>query len=117
MLIESNAGLFGNDCCRLYGRTGFGELAEIAGGDNLVRDTMPANGAESSIENILHLNPQFYVLTGADWKQYNRRSEAVTLRVRRTGRTGAQRDECADEPPGISFAGGGEIAACDGGLP
>lgn len=79
VLIESNAGLFGNDCCRLYGRTGFGELAEIAGGDNLVRDTMPANGAESSIENILHLNPQFYVLTGADWKQYNRRSEAVTL--------------------------------------
>ncbi|MGJ7067248.1 ABC transporter substrate-binding protein [Morganella morganii] len=79
VLIESSAGIFGNDCCRLYGRTGFGELADIAGGDNLVRDTIPANGAESSIENILHLNPQFYVLTGADWKQYNRRSEAVTL--------------------------------------
>lgn len=79
VLIESNAGLFGNECCKLYGRTGFGELAALAGGNNLVSGSIPANGAESSVENILHLNPQFYVLTGADWKQYNRRSEAVSL--------------------------------------
>ena len=62
---------------------------------------MPANGAESSIENILHLNPQFYVLTGADWKQYNRRSEAVTLgTAHRQNRR--KSDECADEPPGLA---------------
>ncbi|WP_375083680.1 ABC transporter substrate-binding protein [Providencia sp. SKLX074055] len=79
ILIEANAGLFGDSCCQLYGRSGYGELASLAGGNNLVADNFPAKGAESSIENIITLNPEFYLLTGADWHNFNRRSLAVSL--------------------------------------
>lgn len=79
VLIEANAGLFTDSCCQLYGRSGFGVLASLAGGKNLVEDSFPAKGAESSIENIISLNPDFYLLTGADWQNFNRRSTAVKL--------------------------------------
>lgn len=82
ILIEANAGLFGDSCCQLYGRSGYGELASLAGGNNLVADNFPAKGAESSIENIITLNPEFYFLTGADWHNFNRRSIAVRLGYR-----------------------------------
>ncbi|WP_219628184.1 hypothetical protein, partial [Vibrio parahaemolyticus] len=75
--IEANAGLFADNCCQLYGRSGYGVLASLAGGNNLVADSFPAKGAESSIENIITLNPDFYLLTGADWHNFNRRSIAV----------------------------------------
>ena len=79
VLIEANAGLFADSCCQLYGRSGYGVLASLAGGNNLVADSFPAKGAESSIENIITLNPEFYLLTGADWHNFNRRSLAVSL--------------------------------------
>ncbi|MEQ4732967.1 MULTISPECIES: ABC transporter substrate-binding protein [Providencia] len=79
VLIEANAGLFSDNCCQLYGRSGYGSLAALAGGNNLVADSFPAKGAESSIENIITLNPEYYLLTGADWHNFNRRSLAVSL--------------------------------------
>lgn len=79
VLIEANAGLFSDNCCQLYGRSGYGALALLAGGNNLVAESFPAKGAESSIENIITLNPDFYLLTGADWHNFNRRSIAVSL--------------------------------------
>nr|ELR5212575.1 ABC transporter substrate-binding protein [Providencia rettgeri] len=82
VLIEANAGLFADNCCQLYGRSGYGVLASLAGGNNLVADSFPAKGAESSIENIITLNPDFYLLTGADWHNFNRRSIAVSLGYR-----------------------------------
>lgn len=82
VLIEANAGLFADNCCQLYGRSGYGVLASLAGGNNLVADSFPAKGAESSIENIITLNPEFYFLTGADWQNFNRRSIAVRLGYR-----------------------------------
>ncbi len=74
-MIEANAGLFSDNCCQLYGRSGYGSLAALAGGNNLVADSFP----ESSIENIITLNPEYYLLTGADWHNFNRRSLAVSL--------------------------------------
>lgn len=79
LLIESNAGLYSEACCNLYGRSGYGTLAALAGGNNLAASKLPANGGESSIENIIYLDPDFYLITGADWSNFNRKSIAVKL--------------------------------------
>lgn len=77
VLLERHAGLMSDSCCNLFGRLSYGELASRAGANNL--QTATDNGGDASIENILHLNPDYYVMTGANWTRYNSSSVAVKL--------------------------------------
>lgn len=40
---------------------------------------MPPAGGEVSLETVLTLNPQYYILTGADWSRYDKHSQSVPL--------------------------------------
>lgn len=77
VLLERHAGLIADNCCSFFGRLSYGILATEAGAKNLEDST--DDGGNASIENILHLNPDFYVMSGANWTRYSNSSVAVQL--------------------------------------
>lgn len=80
LLIEKNAGLMGADvCCSFYGTGTVGAIAELAGGRNLLENIAPANGGEVSLESVLSFDPDYYILSGADWRKYNPDAKSIIL--------------------------------------
>lgn len=67
-------------CCTFYG-TGsisIGTIAELASGDNLAT-VAPASGGNVSLESVLKLDPQYYILSGSDWTRYNGNAKSIIL--------------------------------------
>lgn len=62
VFIDMLAGL--RDCCGSPGRGNFGEMVELAGGDNIGAGRIPGPIGSLNLEFILSRNPQVYVATG-----------------------------------------------------
>lgn len=81
VLFERNAGVMGKEgnCCSYFGSGHDGKFVTLAGGNNLLAGVVPAAGGEVSLETVLTLNPQYYILTGADWSYFDKHSQSVPL--------------------------------------
>lgn len=81
VLLEKNAGLMGQNaaCCEYYGAGSIGSLLNLAGGNNLLAGIAPKDGGSVNLETLLTLNPQYYILSGADWTRYNKSATSIVM--------------------------------------
>ncbi len=81
VFIERAAGISGEDyCCKTFGNGNFGEFVEIAGGNNLGSQWFSTGmGGEINEEQLIHSNPEYYLMTAADWDSTRKGSSSVPL--------------------------------------
>lgn len=79
VIFENHAGMNGAQCCTVFGRNTFGALIPEAGGRNLMAQRVPPQGAEINPELLIMAQADFYLLSGADWRQNGTSSQAVPL--------------------------------------
>lgn len=80
VFIERAAGLNGLDqCCRTWGRSNLGLLAEAAGLDNVGSALLPGDSGFITMEKVLIENPDLFVFTGADWSLHRAGARSVPL--------------------------------------
>ncbi|MBJ7223943.1 MULTISPECIES: ABC transporter substrate-binding protein [unclassified Brenneria] len=79
VVFENHAGMTGDTCCAVFGRNSYGEFIAAAGGRNLLAEKVPVQGADVSPELLITSNPDYYLLSGADWSQRGKESLAVPL--------------------------------------
>lgn len=79
VFIERSAGILGDFCCSTFGQGSLGEFVQAAGGNNLGGTLFSGMGGDVSLEKIITLNPDFYLLTGADWKNDRKASASIPL--------------------------------------
>lgn len=79
VFIERSAGILGDFCCSTFGQGSLGEFIQAAGGTNLGGTLFSGMGGDVSLEKIITLNPDFYLLTGADWQGNRKASASVPL--------------------------------------
>ncbi|WP_336993991.1 ABC transporter substrate-binding protein [Lelliottia amnigena] len=67
VFIEPIAGVAGldNGCCFTHARNGWGGLVEAAGGVNIGSQLLPGASGNVSVEKIISLNPDYYLMTGS----------------------------------------------------
>lgn len=67
VFIEPIAGVGGldNGCCFTHARNGWGGLVEAAGGINIGSQLLPGATGTISVEKIISMNPDYYLLTGS----------------------------------------------------
>jgi len=87
VVFENHAGITGDNCCAVFGKNLFGEFLTVAGGRNLMADKVPVRGGEISPELLIAANPDYYILSGADWSQRGGQSIAVPLGYEATRET------------------------------
>ncbi|MDX5434073.1 MAG: ABC transporter substrate-binding protein [Halomonas sp.] len=69
-VFVDRAGGYTEDCCMSFGPGNFGEYVEIAGGDNIAKDIIPATFGTLNPEHIIAANPEHVVVTGGSWDAY-----------------------------------------------
>ncbi|WP_353244173.1 ABC transporter substrate-binding protein [Providencia sp.] len=81
VFIERAAGISGEDyCCKTFGNGNFGEFVETAGGNNLGSQWFSTGmGGEINEEQLIHSNPDYYLMTAADWDSTRKGSSSVPL--------------------------------------
>lgn len=81
VFIERAAGISGEDyCCKTFGNGNFGEFVETAGGNNLGSQWFSTGmGGEINEEQLIHSNPDYYLMTAADWDSTRKGSVSVPL--------------------------------------
>jgi len=67
VFIEPIAGVAGldNGCCFTHAHNGWGGLVEAAGGVNIGSQLLPGATGNISVEKIIALNPDYYLMTGS----------------------------------------------------
>ena len=67
VFIEPIAGVGGldNGCCFTHARNGWGGLVEAAGGNNIGSQLLPGAAGNISVEKIISMNPDYYLMTGS----------------------------------------------------
>lgn len=67
VFVEPIAGVGGldNGCCFTHARNGWGGLVEAAGGINIGSQLLPGATGNVSVEKIISLNPDYYLMTGS----------------------------------------------------
>ncbi|HKS33514.1 MAG TPA: ABC transporter substrate-binding protein [Enterobacteriaceae bacterium] len=67
VFIEPIAGVGGldNGCCFTHAHNGWGGLVEAAGGNNIGSQLLPGATGTVSVEKIIALNPDYYLMTGS----------------------------------------------------
>ena len=67
VFIEPIAGVAGldNGCCFTHAHNGWGGLVEAAGGVNIGSQLLPGATGNVSVEKIISLNPDFYLMSGS----------------------------------------------------
>ncbi|WP_220711051.1 ABC transporter substrate-binding protein [Enterobacter cancerogenus] len=67
VFIEPIAGVGGldNGCCFTHARNGWGGLVEAAGGINIGSQLLPGATGNISVEKIISMNPDYYLMTGS----------------------------------------------------
>lgn len=67
VFIEPIAGVGGldNGCCFTHARNGWGGLVEAAGGNNIGSQLLPGATGNISVEKIISMNPDYYLMTGS----------------------------------------------------
>lgn len=79
VFIERAAGMDPDQCCDTFGKGSFGEFIAAAGGKNIGSDLFKGLGGTLNIEQVITANPDYYLLTGADWSHGHQSSMAVPL--------------------------------------
>lgn len=80
VFIERAAGINGLDqCCRTWGNSNFGQVADTVGLDNIGTRLLAGAGGIVSMEKVLIENPDLYVVTGADWGRHRPDAKSVPL--------------------------------------
>ncbi|WP_369311350.1 ABC transporter substrate-binding protein [Providencia rettgeri] len=81
VFIERAAGISGEDyCCKTFGNGNFGEFVEAAGGNNLGSQWFSSGmGGEINEEQLIHSDPDYYLMTAADWDSTRKGSASVPL--------------------------------------
>ncbi|SFH61404.1 ABC transporter substrate-binding protein [Modicisalibacter xianhensis] len=69
-VFVDRAGGYSEDCCMSFGDGNFGEYVELAGGNNIAADIIPATFGTLSPEQIISANPDHVVVTGGHWDAY-----------------------------------------------
>lgn len=68
VFIEKAAGINGlSQCCRTWGDSNFGKIAEAVGLINVGSTLLPGATGELTVEKVLIENPDLYVFTGTNW--------------------------------------------------
>jgi len=79
VFIERSAGIRPGECCNTFGKGSYGQFIDAAGGDNIGSKLFPEMGGQVNIEQIITANPDYYLMTGADWGRGQRKTESVPL--------------------------------------
>ncbi|WP_118984997.1 ABC transporter substrate-binding protein [Photorhabdus sp. CRCIA-P01] len=80
VFIERHAGMLGAEhCCKTFGNGNFGEFVTAAGGDNLGARWFSGIDGEVNEEQLIVSNPEFYLMTAADWDKVRSGSFSVPL--------------------------------------
>ncbi|WP_159565979.1 ABC transporter substrate-binding protein [Budvicia diplopodorum] len=80
VFIERHAGMKGSDsCCNTFGKGNFGEFIQHAGGKNLGSNWFDAMGGEINEEQLITSNPDFYLMTAANWSGAHKGSISIPL--------------------------------------
>ncbi|MCG7599453.1 ABC transporter substrate-binding protein [Halomonas sp. McH1-25] len=69
-VFVDRAGGYSEDCCMSFGDGNFGEYVELAGGNNIAADIIPATFGTLNPEQIIAANPDHVVVTGGSWDAY-----------------------------------------------
>jgi iron complex transport system substrate-binding protein len=102
VIFENHAGMNGAQCCTVFGRNTFGALIPEAGGRNLMAQKVPPQGAEINPELLIMAQADFYLLSGADWRQNGTPSQAVPLGYNANRQLAKQRLDALLQRPIIS---------------
>ena len=91
VFMERAAGYNPNSCCSTWGPTNFGKFVEEAGGRNWgSRFFSSTSGGDVNVEKILADDPDFYLMTGANWSRVqSRRARPFPSATRRRRGQGA----------------------------
>jgi iron complex transport system substrate-binding protein len=80
VFMERAAGYNPNSCCSTWGSTNFGKFVEEAGGRNWgSRFFSSTSGGDVNVEKIVADDPDYYLMTGANWSEGVPASKAVPL--------------------------------------
>lgn len=80
VFMERAAGYNPNACCSTWGATNFGKFVEEAGGRNWgSRFFSSTAGGDVNVEKIVADDPDFYIMTGANWGEANPNSTAAPM--------------------------------------
>ncbi|MEO9902947.1 hypothetical protein [Nisaea sp.] len=80
VFIERAAGINGLDqCCRTWGKSNLGLIAEAAGLENIGSKLLPGAGGTISMEKVLIENPNLYVFSAANWGRHRPDARNIPL--------------------------------------
>lgn len=80
VFIERHAGLMANEpCCVTFGTGGVSEFVREAGGRNLGDQWFSGMGGQINQEQMIVSDPDFYLMTAADWRGNVPKSQSVPL--------------------------------------
>ncbi|MBP2171191.1 iron complex transport system substrate-binding protein [Erwinia toletana] len=72
VFIEAKAGLGGLDsCCFTHGHVGWGAMVEAVGATNLGSDLLPGATGDISLEKVIAMKPDAYIVSGSQWASKN----------------------------------------------
>lgn len=80
VFIERAAGIRGLDeCCRTWGNSNLGQIADVAGLENIGSRLLPGASGVVSMEKVLIENPDLYVVSAANWGAHRPDAKNVPL--------------------------------------
>jgi iron complex transport system substrate-binding protein len=104
VFMERAAGYNPNSCCSTWGSTNFGKFVEEAGGRNWgSRFFSSTSGGDVNVEKILADDPDYYLMTGANWSEGVPASKAVPLGYEATPEVVQARLKTLMERPGVAL--------------
>jgi iron complex transport system substrate-binding protein len=101
VFAEQAAGLDPAKCCRSFGNFNFGEFVSEAGGMNWGSKFFSGNGGEVNPEKIIVDDPDYLLVTGANWSNSNPGNKAVWLGYEMTEEKAREQLKGLTERPGF----------------
>ncbi|WP_053115744.1 ABC transporter substrate-binding protein [Winslowiella iniecta] len=72
VFFEAKAGLGGlESCCFTHAHVGWGALVEAVGAKNIGSDLLPGATGDVSLEKVIALKPDAYIVSGSQWASKN----------------------------------------------
>ncbi|MCB8821408.1 ABC transporter substrate-binding protein [Microvirga rosea] len=104
VFMERAAGYNPNNCCSTWGATNFGKFVEDAGGRNWgSRFFSSTSGGDVNIEKVVADDPDYFLMTGANWSEAMPSSIAAPMGYEATDEKVQSRLKALMERPGLSL--------------
>jgi len=104
VFMERAAGYNPNTCCSTWGATNFGKFVEEAGGRNWgSRFFSSTSGGDVNVEKIVANDPDFYLMTGANWGESVKSSIAAPFGYEATEDKVQARMKALMDRPGLAL--------------